>query len=189
MNNGTQKCLCLPDYGGLICQSCKISKNSPCFYIELADETFTHRIDSLCGRSFSSNKSMLKGLKKPVINCEFIDFKCETNPCMNGATCFLNELHQTSCICPHGLTGNYCQTGLFFIFVEMTFKGLFVFFLFIKFMIMWLVLDCNCHPCLNGGSCIMTNGTAKCLCTSDYDGILCQTGICFRGLLPKLKEL
>ena len=37
---------------------------------------------------------------------------------------------------------------------------------------------CSLAPCLNGGTCDDTSGTAMCMCTNAYTGLQCETGAC-----------
>ena len=34
---------------------------------------------------------------------------------------------------------------------------------------------CATNPCMNGGSCFVEQGTAKCSCTAEWSGSICQT--------------
>ena len=39
--------------------------------------------------------------------------------------------------------------------------------------------SCSPSPCQNGGTCILFNGVATCLCPDNYNGTYCQTSLLF----------
>ena len=43
--------------------------------------------------------------------CLDIDY-CNSNPCMNGATC-VDNVSSFTCNCPAGYSGDTCETGMF----------------------------------------------------------------------------
>ena len=40
---------------------------------------------------------------------------CQSNPCLNGATCSLDENNDFQCECPPGYTGDNCEIGNIYI--------------------------------------------------------------------------
>lgn len=79
---------------------------------------------------------------------------CQTNPCLNGATCFKNQLAnvaQATCLCQPGFTGFLCETQVQ--------PG----------------SVCDSNPCQNDGTCLtMSDSSFECFCSSMFSGSLCQ---------------
>ena len=44
--------------------------------------------------------------------------ECDSNPCLNGATC-VNNLNSYSCTCVPGYEGDQCETGVFTVSVSL----------------------------------------------------------------------
>ncbi|KAK9874636.1 hypothetical protein WA026_005463 [Henosepilachna vigintioctopunctata] len=96
-----------------------------------------------------------EGDKGPLCKCryyagEFCEFdlnECDSNPCLNGATC-INEIGSFHCICPPNMTGIYCgqtlsSTSLFYFnFSKEEFVGICVGILIIFFII--VIIACIC---------------------------------------------
>lgn len=43
--------------------------------------------------------------------CQVDEDECESNPCLNGATC-KDEVGSYTCQCPPGFNGTRCETGI-----------------------------------------------------------------------------
>lgn len=43
--------------------------------------------------------------------CQVDEDECESNPCLNGATC-KDEVGSYTCRCPPGFNGTRCETGI-----------------------------------------------------------------------------
>lgn len=43
--------------------------------------------------------------------CQIDEDECESNPCLNGATC-KDEVGSYTCRCPPGFNGTRCETGI-----------------------------------------------------------------------------
>lgn len=77
---------------------------------------------------------------------------CQTNPCLNGATCFRSKsanIAQATCLCQPGFTGFLCETQA--------------------------RSACDSNPCQNDGTCLtMRDFSFECFCSSRFSGSLCQ---------------
>lgn len=86
----------------------------------------------------------------------FIDSTCQTNPCLNGGICSLNQTSVagaavtiTKCTCPLGFYGDICQYKNF----------------------------CNPNSCQHNGQCTLIGTTSySCDCNSSYTGRDCEKG-------------
>ncbi|XP_020937035.1 coagulation factor XII isoform X3 [Sus scrofa] len=127
------------------------------------------------------------------------------NPCQKGGTC-VNMPNGPHCICPDHFTGKHCQK-------EKCFEPQFL--QFFQENEIWHrfepagVSKCQCkgpkaqckpvasqvcstNPCLNGGSCLQTEGHRLCRCPTGYAGRLCDVdlkercysdrGLSYRGM-------
>ncbi|XP_014347223.1 protein delta homolog 1 isoform X2 [Latimeria chalumnae] len=87
-------------------------------------------------------------------NCHQKKGPCYTSgsPCQNGGTCVDGNgfAHYTSCMCPPGFTGDFCEIRN---------------------------NDCNPSPCENGGVCTNIGSEISCLCPSGYIGPSCSTRV------------
>jgi len=83
--------------------------------------------------------------------CESDINECESNPCLNGGQCDLDESGY-SCRCSLGYTGVNCETD---------------------------VTACASMPCLNGGTCTVDFETEDyvCSCPAGFTGEFCETDI------------
>lgn len=79
-----------------------------------------------------------------VDNCEGGSLFCTKNPCKNGGQC----LENTTCSCPRGFSGRYCENR------DM----------------------CSLTPCKNGGTCFSMKNSYRCSCAKSYFGKDCETG-------------
>lgn len=70
-------------------------------------------------------------------------------PCFSGGTCMEGINGNTSCACPFGYFGAYCQ------FID----------------------NCASSPCPNGIACINLIGSYYCQCNAGFSGAMCQTPI------------
>ncbi|KAL4237626.1 hypothetical protein ACF0H5_002340 [Mactra antiquata] len=77
--------------------------------------------------------------------------ECDSNPCMNGATCS-DLFNEYLCECADGYTGTNCQID---------------------------INECDFQDCLNGGTCIDTVGVAVCDCKPDINE--CDFQDCLNG--------
>eukprot|EP00048_Salpingoeca_helianthica_P006382 m.97807 g.97807 ORF g.97807 m.97807 type:complete len:1254 (+) comp13990_c1_seq1:106-3867(+) len=83
-----------------------------------------------------------------------VSFCALLQPCLNGGTCFdgtdASDSSLTSCVCPQGYTGTFCET---------------------------LVNTCFPNPCANGGRCTPLVNDFSCTCAPGFTGPLCQNDI------------
>ncbi|KAM6222852.1 coagulation factor XII [Rhynchocyon petersi] len=119
------------------------------------------------------------------------------SPCQNGGTC-VNTPRGPHCLCPEHLTGKHCQR-------EKCFEPQLL--RFFHEDEMWYRLEpagvykCHCkgphghckllvsqacrtNPCLNGGSCLETEGRTLCHCPEGYAGPICDVDTkakCYNG--------
>ena len=83
-----------------------------------------------------------------------ISEKCATITCQNGGACAVSNLFQ---ILKNTATQDKWNILNHFYFY---------------------VLDkCDLITCQNGGACVVSNSNPVCMCTDDYTGDLCDTGI------------
>lgn len=75
---------------------------------------------------------------------------CDSNPCLNGATCHGQDAHTAVCTCAAGFTGGNCSQN---------------------------VNDCQPDPCQNGGACADLTNDFTCDCPNGWTGSVCQTRI------------
>lgn len=79
-------------------------------------------------------------------NCQNRINLCNSNPCLNGATCQDHITHY-SCRCPYGFTGSNCRE-----FVD------------------W----CSTNPCENQATCRQDKNQYQCLCGPGWTGKVCD---------------
>jgi len=85
---------------------------------------------------------------------------CTTNPCLNGGSC-LGTSGSAVCTCATGYAGSTC-TSCATNYIQVSGKC--------------IVNPCvTNNPCLNGGSCAGTSGTAVCTCVNNHIGLTCAT--------------
>ncbi|XP_028325030.1 protein delta homolog 2 isoform X1 [Gouania willdenowi] len=80
---------------------------------------------------------------------------CSRRPCLNGATCVLEDSGDFSCLCPHGFHGDACQRR----------AG---------------PCSRSRSPCANGGHCEDADGfseTLTCRCLAGFSGPHCETDV------------
>ncbi|XP_030837972.1 fibropellin-3 [Strongylocentrotus purpuratus] len=70
---------------------------------------------------------------------------CSSEPCLNGAECFDDEVDHYACVCPTGFTGTNCE----------------------------IENSCSSNPCLNGACSPLEEGFT-CQCEPGYRGVNCQ---------------
>lgn len=61
---------------------------------------------SCCAVSQSCVKTLLM-----CFRCETDIYECESNPCLNGATC-VDRLNQFQCVCVPGFSGKLCESNV-----------------------------------------------------------------------------
>lgn len=82
--------------------------------------------------------------------CEIaVENACDSDPCMNGATCQLLTLDTYVCQCPSGYRGDQCE----------------------------LVDHCASKPCRNGATCHSPGNTYVCTCPQGFTGLTCTTDV------------
>ena len=74
---------------------------------------------------------------------------CDSDPCLNGATCQLVTLDTYRCQCPSGYRGEHCEK----------------------------VDHCASKPCRNGATCHSTGSTFSCTCPPGFTGTTCTTDV------------
>lgn len=79
-------------------------------------------------------------------NCQNRINLCNSNPCLNGATCQDHITHY-SCRCPYGYTGSNCKE-----YVD------------------W----CSTNPCENQATCRQVKNQYQCLCGPGWTGKVCD---------------
>ncbi|KRY89825.1 Cadherin-related tumor suppressor [Trichinella pseudospiralis] len=84
--------------------------------------------------------------------CETTVDRCAVNSCLNGGTCFHDELQlKTRCLCPEGYEGSRCEND---------------------------VDECAISkPCQNNAHCENTDGSYRCICVAGYFGSKCEMPI------------
>ncbi|KRX68303.1 Cadherin-related tumor suppressor [Trichinella sp. T9] len=84
--------------------------------------------------------------------CETTVDRCAINSCLNGGTCFHDELQlKTRCLCPEGYEGSRCEND---------------------------VDECTIsNPCQNNAHCENTDGSYRCICVAGYFGSKCEMPI------------
>ncbi|OQR72207.1 protein crumbs-like [Tropilaelaps mercedesae] len=83
------------------------------------------------------------------VNCQENVDECTSlpEPCFNGGSC-RDTVGSYQCVCPEGFEGARCEER---------------------------ILYCLSSPCRNGGTCDDTvPGNFSCMCTHDWDGLVCQ---------------
>lgn len=86
-----------------------------------------------------------------------LNFCTNHKPCRNGGTCFNTGQGSYTCNCTSGYSGTNCEIALH---------------------------DCTRIPCLNGGTCSVTNGVGTCVCPQGFRGPLCKSTIATCKLFP-----
>ena len=81
-------------------------------------------------------------------------YPCDSDPCLNGASCANNGFEYYECLCPEGFDGIRCERVL--------------------------PLPCESNPCINGATCT-NNGydSFTCQCSFGYNGTRCENRIPF----------
>lgn len=89
--------------------------------------------------------------------CEIQINGCNSNPCLNNATCLVNiENFDYQCVCPDGFTGRFCENTM---------------------------EKCDL-PCKNFGICVQEDEQYFCLCRDGFEGEFCEkqiTKVCDGG--------
>ncbi len=87
---------------------------------------------------------------KTGVNCEVNIDECESNPCLNGASC-LDGINDYDCVCQAGFTGRNCEVN---------------------------INECEVQPCMNGGQCVDGVNAYTCVCDgTGFEGIHCEINI------------
>ena len=74
--------------------------------------------------------------------------ECQSDPCLNGATC-TDQLGAWLCLCVSGFTGTMCEND---------------------------INECSSDPCQNNGTCVNNVDNYVCECPGGYQGYNCETG-------------
>ncbi|XP_071818340.1 uncharacterized protein [Apostichopus japonicus] len=120
---------------------------------------------------------------------EIVDHCTQSQPCINGGTCTLNEGGGFTCACTVDFSGDTCQTqvdhcadqpcqnngtcftltgGIFNCECTSDFTGL---------TCAETVDPCTSNPCMNSGACNSFGTAYNCTCTSGFEGLMCQTPV------------
>ncbi|XP_073249635.1 uncharacterized protein [Porites lutea] len=82
-------------------------------------------------------------------NCETNINECESNPCLNNATC-TDRSNGFNCSCPPGFSGNRCEID---------------------------INECQSSPCLNNGTCTDRINAFNCSCPPGFSGNRCEIDV------------
>ena len=82
---------------------------------------------------------------------------CDSNPCLNGATCVNTGVQSFTCVCRDGYKGAQCQQS---------------------------ANHCAGQPCANGGTCINGLDAFHCACPPGFSGADCRDRIGHCALSP-----
>uniref|UniRef100_A0A3B3TT28 Delta-like 2 homolog (Drosophila) n=1 Tax=Poecilia latipinna TaxID=48699 RepID=A0A3B3TT28_9TELE len=108
---------------------------------------------------------------------------CSQQPCLNGATCLMEDSGDFRCLCPDGFHGPTCRkrkgpclqrsgatcvdgVNRFSCLCPVGFSGRFC---------TVNMDDCASQPCRNGGRCLDRAGGFRCLCRPGFTGTTCET--------------
>jgi len=90
--------------------------------------------------------------------CQSVSCEGTNKVCKHGGICLIQN-HDSSCYCPAGFTGKFCEVD---------------------------INECDSNPCYNDGTCIDQPQGYICKCQPGYTGLQCQleTSECSDGLNP-----
>ncbi|XP_041478166.1 sushi, von Willebrand factor type A, EGF and pentraxin domain-containing protein 1-like [Lytechinus variegatus] len=168
---GNFQCICAPGFTGSNCEidvdECALYR--PCLH----SGTCLDRVNGyscICLPGYTG------------VECEKPFDLCQSLPCQNNATCFSSPTHY-ECLCTPGYHGDDCQwvrhpcspnpcphadicrvvEGEYGPDYECEYRR--------------VINECYNQPCFHGGLCFDTYSGFLCLCTSGYEGRLCQIDI------------
>lgn len=159
------QCLCPSGYGGTQCKgttgTCSCQNGGTC--VATASGTGILAYECNCPANFGGNL------------CQFVKStfqSCQNVGCQNGGYCTIFS----TCLCPNGFTGTFCELSNINTVVPATTTATPVTTSLAPVTQTPYPLNI-CAPgiCLNGGQCYqITSALALCLCTAGYSGVYCN---------------